>query len=210
MGRRLVHRRGRFVVLRELAPSDLDRAAEMWGDPEATRYLTTDPMDRQAAEEALHHAALAAASPRRRTYHLAVAQHDDDALVGSVAVNLEGRSSAYVHSFVLHPRARNLSLAGADAARLTAAFCFEELGRHRFWCMCREDNTSARRLYLGLGMQEQGLFREVDFKEGRWHNHLVFDWLAPQWDERRRPPAQRRLPGTGSTRPHGTEAEAMR
>ncbi|GGY41318.1 GNAT family N-acetyltransferase [Streptomyces omiyaensis] len=204
-----MHRRGRFVVLRELATADLDRAAEMWGDPGATRYLTADPMSRQGAAEALREALRSAASPRRRTYHLAIAQPDDDTLVGSVAVNREGRSSAYVHSFVLHPQARNLSLAGAEAARLTAAFCFEELGLHRFWCMCREDNTNARRLYLGLGMQEQGLFREVDFKEGRWHNHLVFDWLAPQWAERRRPPAQRRLPPTDATSPRGTAARAM-
>ncbi|WP_200425197.1 GNAT family N-acetyltransferase [Streptomyces sp. NE5-10] len=187
-----MHRRGRFVVLRELVPADLDRAAEMWGDSEATHFLTADPMTRQEAEEALRHAALSAASSRRRTYHLAIAQHDDDVLVGSVVVRREGRSSAYVHSFVLHPRARNLSLAGADAAQLTAAFCFEGLGLHRFWCMCREDNVNARRLYLGLGMQEQGLFREVDFKQGRWHNHLVFDWLAPQWEQRRRPPSPRR------------------
>ncbi|MGW5001347.1 GNAT family N-acetyltransferase [Streptomyces hydrogenans] len=203
-----MRRRGRFVVLRELAPADLDRAAEMWGDSEATHYLTADPMTRQESEEALRHAARSAAASRRRTYHLAIAQHDDDTLVGSVVVKREGRSSAYVHSLVLHPRARNLSLAGADAARLTAAFCFEELGLHRFWCMCREDNTQARRLYLGLGMRQQGLFREVDFKQGRWHNHLIFDWLAPQWEERRRPPSQRRLPGGGTARPHEEETGA--
>ncbi|MFB7344398.1 GNAT family N-acetyltransferase [Streptomyces hydrogenans] len=203
-----MRRRGRFVVLRELAPADLDRAAEMWGDSEATHYLTADPMTRQESEEALRHAARSAASPRRRTYHLAIAQHDDDTLVGSVVVKREGKSSAYVHSLVLHPRARNLALAGADAARLTAAFCFEELGLHRFWCMCREDNTHARRLYLGLGMRQQGLFREVDFKQGRWHNHLIFDWLAPQWEERRRPPSQRRLPGGGTARPHEEETGA--
>ncbi|WP_435971750.1 GNAT family N-acetyltransferase [Streptomyces sp. Qhu_M48] len=189
-----MHRPGRFVVLRELAPADLDQAAEIWGDPDATRYLTADPMDRQRAAEALSHAVRSAASSPRRTYHLGIAQHDDDTLIGSVAVNLEGKSSAYVHSFVLHPRARNLALAGADAAQLTAAFCFEQLGLHRFWCMCREDNTRARRLYLALGMQQQGLFREVDFKEGRWHNHLIFDWLAPHWEARRKPPPQRRVP----------------
>ncbi|MER5967259.1 GNAT family protein [Streptomyces sp. NPDC002057] len=182
------------MVLRELTPADLDRAAEIWGDPDATRYLTADPMDRQRAAEALGHAVRSAASSPRRTYHLGIAQHDDNTLIGSVAVNLEGKSSAYVHSFVLHPRARNLALAGADAAQLTAAFCFEQLGLHRFWCMCREDNTRARRLYLTLGMQEQGLFREVDFKEGRWHNHLIFDWLAPHWEHRRKPPPQRRVP----------------
>lgn len=164
----------------------------MWGDPDATRYLTAEPMSRQAAEKTLRRAAQAAMSPHRRTYHLGIAQRDDNMLVGAVAVNLEGRSSAYVHSFVLHPRARNLALAGADAAQLTAAFCFQELGLHRFWCMCREDNIRAKRLYIALGMQQQGLFREVDFKEGRWHNHLIFDWLAPQWEDRRKPPPQRR------------------
>ncbi|MGW1927927.1 GNAT family N-acetyltransferase [Streptomyces sp. NPDC001919] len=204
-----MHRRGRFVVLRELAQDDLDRAAEMWGDPDATRFLTADPMTRQQAAEALRRARLSAVAPDRRTYHLAIAQHDG-VLVGSVAVNLEGGSSAYVHSLVLHPRARNLALAGADAARLTAAFCFEDLGRHRFWCMCREDNTSARRLYVSLGMSQQGLFREVDCKEGRRHNHLVFDWLAPEWEARRKPPPQRRHPDVVIARPGGADAAHRR
>ncbi|MFD8205849.1 GNAT family N-acetyltransferase [Streptomyces sp. NPDC059695] len=199
MNEALAHRSGRFVLLRELAPADLDRAAEMWGDSGATRYLTADPMSRQMAKDTIESAVRCAASPQRRTYHLGVAQHDDNALIGSVAVNLEGRSSAYVHSFILHPRARNLSLAGAEAAQLTAAFCFQELGLHRFWCMCREDNTRARRLYLSLGIQQQGLFREVDFKEGRWHNHLIFDWLAPHWESRRKPPPQRRIRDTVAT-----------
>ncbi|MFJ6575206.1 GNAT family N-acetyltransferase [Streptomyces sp. NPDC091368] len=196
MGNALAHRSGRFVLLRELAPGDLDRAAEMWGDSGAMRFLTADPMSRQMAEDTIERAAHSAASAQRRSYHLGIAQHDDNALIGSVAVNLEGRSSACVHSFVLHPQARNLSLAGAEAAQLTAAFCFQELGLHRFWCMCREDNTRARRLYLSLGIQQQGLFREVDFKEGRWHNHLIFDWLAPHWESRRKPPAQRQTRDT--------------
>ncbi|MGW5782246.1 GNAT family N-acetyltransferase [Streptomyces sp. NPDC003863] len=196
MDKALAHRSGRFVLLRELAPADLDQAAEMWGDSDAMRYLTEDPMTRQMASETIARAVRSAGSPQRRTYHLGIAQHDDNGLIGSVAVDLEGRSSAYVHSLVLHPRARNLSLAGAEAAQLTAAFCFQELGLHRFWCKCREDNSRAKRLYLSLGIQQQGLFREVDFKEGRWHNHLIFEWLAPHWESRRKPPSQRRIPDT--------------
>jgi RimJ/RimL family protein N-acetyltransferase len=174
-----VRREGTLLSLREHIPSDADALAGFLGDPAVMRHMATGPLSRPGVIDVLRAARKDQKARPRIRYRLAVVRRADDAVVGTVALDLERFSSAYSHSIILRPGLDPAS--GFETCHLILGVAFEQLGLHRVWCMCTPDNLTAERLFLATGSTPQGMIRDFFFKDGRWHDVKTFSFLEDEW-----------------------------
>jgi [ribosomal protein S5]-alanine N-acetyltransferase len=182
---------GQRVRLRAHTAADLPRMAEACGDPRTRYWLTAlpDPYTEDSAREAVSRWRLAESLGQGVTW--AVADRDDDRLLGNVGVvgltsplNPAGGELGYW----AHPDARGRG-ATTEAVRLVAEHAFTPrahggLGRRRLQIGCAWDNTASRRVaersgfrLVGRTRQEglQGRGTDAVLGDGAWYERLADD-----------------------------------
>jgi len=65
-----------------------------------------------------------------------------------------------------------------DAARVMAAYGFNELGMHRLWAEIYSFDTKKKEFFDALGFTRDGCHRETHWFDGQWHDSLYFGLLA--------------------------------
>jgi RimJ/RimL family protein N-acetyltransferase len=72
---------------------------------------------------------------------------------------------------------------GTEAARLIIRYGFEQLNLHRINSFAISFNERSLRLHLRAGFKEEGRQREGIFRNGVYHDHVVFGLLRKEWLE---------------------------
>jgi RimJ/RimL family protein N-acetyltransferase len=70
---------------------------------------------------------------------------------------------------------------GAEVMSTRTKWAFEELGLHRLQSECYVENVASRRCLEKAGYQLIGTARQRMWRNGRWHDLLLFDILAEDW-----------------------------
>lgn len=95
-------------------------------------------------------------------------------------INLVNRNAEFaIYIGDLEHRGKGLS---KEATLLTFDFAFNKLGLNRVFLKVRIDNVKAINLYKSLGMIEEGNLRNSVFKNGVFHNELIFSILKEEFD----------------------------
>jgi RimJ/RimL family protein N-acetyltransferase len=180
-------RRTDRLVLRPLAPADVDRILEYRNLPEVTRWLirtTVEPDEFRAAMER------AAQDPDDHS----VAVELDGTVIGTVSLEVEDgmgqpgmpeRTEAMI-GYVFDPAYGGHGYA-SEAVLAMVAVAFEELGIHRLTAGCFADNLASVRI-----LEKAGMRREQHGVEDSWHAELgwvdgyTYGLLADEWRAARR------------------------
>lgn len=72
---------------------------------------------------------------------------------------------------------------GTEAARLIIRYGFEQLNLHRITSSARSFNERSIRLHNRVGFMEEGHQREADFKNGAYHDRIMFGLLRNEWQK---------------------------
>lgn len=102
-----------------------------------------------------------------------VERHSDRFSGGEADIGYELDSQFWGHGYA------------TEAVRALLAFGFEQLGLHRIWAHCLAENTTSIRLLERIGMRREGLLRENQWQQGRWHDTLIYAILAHEWEDKR-------------------------
>ena len=70
---------------------------------------------------------------------------------------------------------------GSDMLHTTLDACFADWGIHRVGLRVEEDNARALALYRRFGFQPEGRLRQAAFRDGHFHDVLLFSLLADEW-----------------------------
>jgi RimJ/RimL family protein N-acetyltransferase len=70
---------------------------------------------------------------------------------------------------------------GTEAARLLVNYGFEQLNLHRINSFAYAFNERSIRMHKTVGFKEEGRQREAAFKNGKYHDHVVFGILREEW-----------------------------
>ena len=70
---------------------------------------------------------------------------------------------------------------GKLALQLLLQKVFEEFSAHRLWLDVFESNTRAQHVYRGLGFQQDGIFREAVYRDGKYHSLLLMSLLDREY-----------------------------
>lgn len=69
-----------------------------------------------------------------------------------------------------------------EAFLFAIKFCFEELEMHKITGGCMEPNIGMCKVFEKLGFKEEGRFREQDFLEGKYSDHLHYGLLKEEYE----------------------------
>ncbi|KAH8832522.1 acyl-CoA N-acyltransferase [Flagelloscypha sp. PMI_526] len=68
-----------------------------------------------------------------------------------------------------------------EAMQWLMDYTFENLGYHRLGLSAFVGNVRAVELYRGLGFKEEGIIREVLYKDGKWEDAIRMGILKKEW-----------------------------
>lgn len=150
------------LLLRHLAPADLDALAAIYTDPETTRH-TGGPLTRSQTWEQLRRIE---ATYRRRRFGLwAVVLKSNGALIGRVGLipwTIEGREEVEV-AWLLGREHWGQGLA-TEAGRACLDYACQRLGVSRVISLILPENSRSRRVAEKLGLHWE---RDVEFRGHR-------------------------------------------
>ncbi|MDH3681851.1 MAG: GNAT family N-acetyltransferase [Acidimicrobiia bacterium] len=178
------------VGLRAVTEADLPWLAAIAADPEASgeHNWGGQPVDPSDVEEELR------------------ARFRDDRLLGfdrgSMIVELDGRTPIGDVSWRAEqwgPSAASRCLAfgitllpsyrgkghGTEAQRQLITYLFRTTDVHRIQSDTAADNPAERRALEKLGMHPEGVVRQAEYRAGRYHDHILFSVLRPEWHDAR-------------------------
>jgi len=170
------------LMLRPLAPGDLDALADIYLRREVTRYLYWKPRTRPEVADWL-----AARTDRGLleregdALSLAVVRTEPGTFLGNVvlkwlsAVHQQGEVG-----FVLHPDHHGRGYA-AEAARVMLWLGFEGLRLHRIVGRCDGRNKASAAVMERLGMRHEAHLRENERVAGEWTDECIYAMLAAEW-----------------------------
>ncbi|MFD3162542.1 GNAT family N-acetyltransferase [Herpetosiphon sp. NSE202] len=70
---------------------------------------------------------------------------------------------------------------GTEAMHLVVRYVFAELNFHRLQLTVRDYNQRAQHVYSKVGFQVAGRLRQINFRNGRWHDDIVMDLLQDEY-----------------------------
>lgn len=169
---------GKKVMLRELRESDLPDIMEYVNDYE-TYSTFTDSAPRPKTEE--FQKCWIAGSTREDLLTFAIADKETGEFAGTIQLrDINRRARRSLFSIVLKPSAQGRGY-GTDALRVLLRFAFDELNLHKITLVVYEGNEGGRRLYEKVGFQYEGTLREQVYRQGHYHDQLVYSILASEF-----------------------------
>jgi RimJ/RimL family protein N-acetyltransferase len=170
------------VYLRTLERDDLDLFWQWFADREATRYsmgMLIFPFSKAETQEWLE-----------RTLHdkqvlsLGIVEKASDELIGYAgitSISNINRSGEY-YLFIGNRRTWGKGY-GTEVTRLVVNYGFRSLNLHRIMLTVFAGNSAAIRVYKKAGFTEEGVMRQSNYREGRYHDAIVMSILRPEWEQ---------------------------
>lgn len=75
---------------------------------------------------------------------------------------------------------------GTAAQRQLVDYLFEHTHAHRVQSDTAVDNQAEQQSLRKVGMVEEGTVRQAEYRDGTYHDHVLFSILRPEWEDRRR------------------------
>ena len=174
---RPVEGRAPRVRLRMPTPGDAPVLLGVFGDAEAMRYWSHEPLDSLDAAHRYVDGILSGWRTRS-LFQWAITLPPADALVGTVTLyDWDRRHRRVGIGFMLRRDLHGQGLA-AEATRAGLAFAFGAMEVHRVEADADPDNAASRALLARLGFREEGVCRERWFTFGTWKDSVLYGLLA--------------------------------
>lgn len=173
------------LSLREFGEPDFDLFYSLFSDPQVMRYAWRDRFEaeREALpyfREILQHNGT---QENRRAYEYTVISRKTGVFVGmgdiEIMIRNEHGGCGEIGYFLL-PEHWGMGYATEITGKLLE-MCFDTLRLHKAVASCNANNKQSERVMQKAGMEREGLFRQMRWKDGRWDDELRYSILAGQW-----------------------------
>jgi len=182
--------RGERTYLRALEAEDAAALARWFNDAEVIRATRAwRPMTTAAETEYLE-------KMGRSEKDLALGiSLLDDRLIGATGLHqIDPRNRSAMFGIVIGEKDEWGHGYGTEVTRLVAAHGFATLNLHRIWLEVFADNLRGIRAYENAGFVREGVLRQSDWRDGRWHDTVLMSLLSDEWRARAAVPKRRRRP----------------
>ena len=179
---------GQKVLLRPVKRADIEYFLKWLNDPEVIQYLTPYwPLTEMSEEKWIENLGV----DRDKVVFMV------EALEGSSSKPLDAAQGTSIGYLALHnisAKDHNASFEiaigekdywssgyGTEAARLLVKYGFEQLNLHRINSGVYAFNERSLRMHRKVGFKEEGRQKEWIFKNGKFHDHVIFGILGDDW-----------------------------
>jgi RimJ/RimL family protein N-acetyltransferase len=171
------------LLLRPFTDADGDALFAMYGPPDVSRYLYTEPRTRDEIPEMLERAKqLTAIDDEHDGLRLAAVLKASGEVVGDVSLWRVSREHNQGEvGYVLDPAHRGHGYA-TEAVREMLWFGFEAVEFHRIVGRLDARNAASAAVLERVGMRREAHLRENEFVKGEWADELIYAMLAAEWE----------------------------
>ncbi|MBN2238897.1 MAG: GNAT family N-acetyltransferase [Dehalococcoidales bacterium] len=171
---------GERVVLRPVRRSDVETALKWFNDPDILQYLNMYlPMTEMQEEKFIEYLG----SARDKVMFMVETVDDEDPkAIGSVELeNINHKDGNAMFAIAIGEKEYWGQGHGTEAAGLIIRYGFEQLNLHRIYSVVFSFNERSLRLHRKLDFIEEAREREAEFKNGQYHDRVVFGILREDW-----------------------------
>lgn len=173
--------KGKNVNLRALKRSDIDSLLRWFDDPEVIQYVNFHlPMTEMAEEKYIENVATSSSD----VVFIIEALDDDNRPIGTMG--LHGINPKDQNCFIgigIGEKSHWGKGYGTEATQLIIEYGFHQLNLHRIWASVLAYNERSLRMLKTLGFQEEGRQREAMYKNGEFHDIVIFGLLRDEWEK---------------------------
>ncbi len=178
--------RGERVLLRPLKRSDVTNFLKWFNDPEVIQYLAMYlPLTEMSEEKWIEDAASRIQAGTNVYFVIEVIEGDGSKPVGTTGlhgINLKDHNATF--GIAIGEKDYWSSGYGTEATQLILDYGFQQLNLHRIASSAFAFNERSIRLHKKVGFKEEGRQREAIYKNGRFHDHVMFGILRDEWERR--------------------------
>jgi RimJ/RimL family protein N-acetyltransferase len=172
---------GRFVTLREPAPSDLGALVDLLSLADATRFGLDETIIDLGVQDLIERSARDRATGLSFTYVITVSASRTP--VGLVQVRqLDPAFEAAEWECTIAPSSRGTGIF-LEAARLVGSFAFGAVGTHRLEARVAIQNGRANGALRKLGAVQEGILRRSARRGGEYFDQVLWSMLKEDWGE---------------------------
>jgi RimJ/RimL family protein N-acetyltransferase len=174
--------KGEKVVLRPVRRTDIEYFLKWFNDPEVTQYLSMYLPMTEMAEEKFIEDLGSAATGTRVMFVIETIEDNKYKPIGSIGLsNIHPKNHNAVFGIAIGEKDYWSKGYGTEAARLIIRYGFEQLNLHRITSSAFSFNERSVRLHKSIGFTEEGKQRQADFKNGVYHDRIMFGFLKNEW-----------------------------
>ncbi|MBT0772527.1 GNAT family N-acetyltransferase [Kineosporia sp. J2-2] len=170
------------LLLRDIAPGDVDAVHAYAGDPEVCRFMVWGPNTLDDTRAFVAEQLVAAAAPDRRTHNRLIVHAGSGQVIGGIELRLESPANQRGDFGYILRRDHWGQGYATEASRAVLDLGFGQLGLHRITATCDPGNTASARVLEKSGLRREGLMRQHLRRGGQWRDSLLYAVLAS--DER--------------------------
>jgi ribosomal-protein-alanine N-acetyltransferase len=193
--------RTKRLLLRDFRETDWEAVHVYASDPEVVKFMAWGPNKEEETKEFVRKAIKYQEERPRLHFDLAAVLKADDTLIGGCGLDVTGSvDRAGSIGYCLNRLYWSAGLA-SEAAEALLSYGFEQLGLHRIWATCDQENLASSRVMGKVGMKREAQLRENVWMRGKWRDSLVYAILDREWFEQRgkEAPKHREHEATGVT-----------
>jgi RimJ/RimL family protein N-acetyltransferase len=171
---------GNLVRLRAYKREDLEKAREMYNDPDVNKFLRPGiPYPLRVEDEVKWYESLNPLGDG--AYSFAIERISDGEYIGSCGIDaVDWKNSHAAVGIFLGKKYWDRGY-GTDAFSTLIDFCFSEMNLHRIYLYVFQFNQRAIHTYEKIGFKVDGTLRENVFKNGKYQDELVMSILRNEW-----------------------------
>jgi diamine N-acetyltransferase len=173
---------GKKVRLRALEREDIPNFVRWFNDREVTEYLGVYPMLSKAMEEKWFENQLSIPQNKEQTLSIDALDGDQWIHIGDASLmNIESVSNHAEFGIAIGEKSFWNKGYGREATFLMVKHGFEDLNLNRIYLRVFEEHVHAIATYQSAGFVQEGVMREVIYKDGSYHNMLLMSILHSDW-----------------------------
>lgn len=176
---------GKRVILEEIDPENIEQMRQWRNDPELRKYFR-EYRDISKDMQDIWYADRGNNTSKNHIYFQIMERNTpcstglERTLIGCCGLHyISWRiRSAEFGVFLGESRGKGL---GKEALTLMFDYGFRELNLHKIWAEVYEFNKAFGLYKDGMGMQQDGVLRDTQFHDGKYHNGIVLSVLEDEW-----------------------------
>jgi RimJ/RimL family protein N-acetyltransferase len=171
------------VLLRPIKRSDITNFLKWFNDPEVTQYLAMYlPMTEMAEEKWIEDAASRIQAGTNVGFVIEAIEGDSSKPIGNIGLHaINPKDHSAIFGIAIGEKDYWGNGYGTEATRLILDYGFQQLNLHRISSSAFAFNERSIRLHKKVGFKEEGRQREAIFKNGQFHDHVMFGILRDEW-----------------------------
>ena len=176
--------RGARILLRPVRRSNISYFLKWFNDPEVTQYLDVHfPVNEMAEEQHFERLGSTEANSEP-VFIIEVIDNDVARAIGAIGIDEIKYQSQSASFWIALGETEYWGVGyGTEATRLVINYGFQQLNLHRLQAEVFAFNERSSRMCRSIGFKEEGRKRKAVFKNGEYHDLVMFGLLKDEWME---------------------------